>query len=558
MQKNVASQKLMVFAFDATTNLPKTGDAANLTAYVSKDYGTATVLGDTTATEMDSTNAKGYYLFDLTQGESNADTLLFSGKSSTANIVVVGAPAVVFTTPPNFSLASIDGSGRVDVAKVGGTSQTARDLGASVLLSVGTGTGQVNLASGKVPATVASGDLTLATDQITSASVSAAAVTKIQAGLATPTNITAGTITTVATTTNLTNLPAVPTDWLTAAGVKADAVTKIQANLALASQIPANFTTATFASAGVFSVSALANAPSGTGASAATIAAAVWDEPLASHATAGSTGVALAAAGSAGDPWSTTIPGSYGAGTAGALVGGKFGLAIAAGKVAASLDVANVTGDLPANLVAVNGGSITTPSRIDANLVAVNGNDVTGANVPANVMAWNNVAVSTTVPLAASAYATPPTAVQVRQEIDANSTQFAAIKAKTDGLPSDPADESLVIDATNAIMARLGAPGGASISADLAAKLATSGYTVPPTASAIASTLLGTTGLAVRALDGIADASLTVGDCLVAAVSGAAGKEDVIGTAYRVRTPSTGTVIRTFTLDDATAPSSRS
>jgi len=45
---------------------------------------------------------------------------------------------------------------------------------------------------------------TLGTDAISAAAVSAAAVTKIQTGLATPTNITAGTITTV---TNLTNAP---------------------------------------------------------------------------------------------------------------------------------------------------------------------------------------------------------------------------------------------------------------------------------------------------------------------------------------------------------------
>jgi hypothetical protein len=125
VQKNVGSQKLIVFAFDATTNLPKTGDAGNLTAYVSKDFGAVTVLGDTTATEMESTNAKGYYLFDLTAGETNGDTLMFSGKSATANIVVVAVPAVVFTTPPNFSLESIDGSGRVTVITyVGDTPQT--------------------------------------------------------------------------------------------------------------------------------------------------------------------------------------------------------------------------------------------------------------------------------------------------------------------------------------------------------------------------------------------------------------------------------------------------
>jgi hypothetical protein len=158
MQKNVASQKLIVYAFDATANTPKTGDAANLTAYVSKDYGSVTVLGDTSATEMDSTNAKGYYLFDLTQGETNADTLLFSCKSSTANIVVVGSPATVFTTPANYSKLVIDSSGLADATTVklgpsgSGTAQTARDVGASVLLSSGTGTGQLDFTSGVVKA----------------------------------------------------------------------------------------------------------------------------------------------------------------------------------------------------------------------------------------------------------------------------------------------------------------------------------------------------------------------------------------------------------------------
>lgn len=132
MFKNVAS-KLAIFAFDTTTGAAKTGDAANLTAYVSKDYGAVTVLGDTSATEMDATNAKGWYLFDLAQAETNADACLFTGKSTTANISLVGQ--LVFTTPANFSTLSVDSNGRVDVIKVAGTTQTARDLGASVLVA---------------------------------------------------------------------------------------------------------------------------------------------------------------------------------------------------------------------------------------------------------------------------------------------------------------------------------------------------------------------------------------------------------------------------------------
>lgn len=56
-----------------------------------------------------------------------------------------------------------------------------------------------------------------------------------------------------------------------------------------------------------------------------------------------------------------------------------------------------------------------------------------------------------------AAIAALPTAVTVN-----------AIKAKTDNLPSDPADQSLVIAATDTIMARIGAPAGASVSADVA------------------------------------------------------------------------------------------
>ncbi|MBN9522500.1 hypothetical protein J0H58_28925 [bacterium] len=63
----------------------------------------------------------------------------------------------------------------------------------------------------------------------------------------------------------------------------------------------------------------------------------------------------------------------------------------------------------------------------------------------------------------------------------------AAIKAKTDNLPPDPADQSLVIAATDAIAARLGPPAGASIAADIATRLAAASYTAPPGAAAVAS-----------------------------------------------------------------------
>lgn len=121
MFKNVSGQKALFFAFNATTNLPVTGDAANQTPYVSKDGGTVTVLGSPTLTEMDSTNAKGFYIASLAQAETNGNMLLFSGKSTTANVVVIGAPSTVFTAPANFTAFNLDSNGRVDLGYINET-----------------------------------------------------------------------------------------------------------------------------------------------------------------------------------------------------------------------------------------------------------------------------------------------------------------------------------------------------------------------------------------------------------------------------------------------------
>lgn len=107
MLKNISGQKVRVFAFDYSTGAPKTGDAANITAYVSKNNGTPVVLTDTSATEVDSTKAPGCYDFDLSQSETNADELSFTGKSTTSNVAVIGPRYVT----------------RVDVGYVAGESQ---------------------------------------------------------------------------------------------------------------------------------------------------------------------------------------------------------------------------------------------------------------------------------------------------------------------------------------------------------------------------------------------------------------------------------------------------
>lgn len=334
MFKNVAT-KIALFAFDVTTGAAKTGDAANLTAYVSKDFGTVTALADTSATEMDATNAKGWYLFDAAQGETNADDLLFTGKSSTANVSVVGRQ--ICTTPNRFTTMVIDASGLVDAnaVKVGptgsGTAQTARDLGASVLLSAGTGTGQLDFTSGVVKANAT---------QLAGQTITAGAGVTFPASVASPTNITAGTITTV---TNLTNAPTAGDFTATmktsiGTAVAASAVASVTGNVggnvtgSVGSVVGsvASVTGLTASDVGAiktiadklddtleddagtyrFTQNALEEAPSGSGASAADIADAVWDEAIADHQSAGSTGESLNDAGGSGNPWNAVIEGS--------------------------------------------------------------------------------------------------------------------------------------------------------------------------------------------------------------------------------------------------------
>lgn len=96
MYRNVSGQTIALFAFTTNTGEPKTGDAGQILMYVAKDFGTPTGLTDTTPTEMSSTNAPGWYKCDVSQAETDAHALLFTGKSSTSGVTVVGQR--VYTT----------------------------------------------------------------------------------------------------------------------------------------------------------------------------------------------------------------------------------------------------------------------------------------------------------------------------------------------------------------------------------------------------------------------------------------------------------------------------
>lgn len=133
---------------------------------------------------------------------------------------------------------------------------------------------------------------------------------------------------------------------MTAAAAAADLTTELQAGLATAAALT---TVDDFLDTEIAAIKAQTDlipaAPAAVGdiPTAAIVADAVWDEAIAGHLGAGSTGLALNSAGAAGDPWSTALPGAYGAGTAGKIIGDNINATVSSRATQTSVD------DVPTN-----------------------------------------------------------------------------------------------------------------------------------------------------------------------------------------------------------------
>ena len=111
--------------------------------------------------------------------------------------------------------------------------------------------------------------------------------------------------------------------------------------------------------------------------SPATLVDLVWDEDVdTSHQTAGTAGKKLDDAGAAADPWTTALPGAYGAGTAGYIIGNNLDAAITSRSSHSQSDVWSVATRL-----------LTAGTNIAlAKGVGVTGfNDISAANVNSEV-----------------------------------------------------------------------------------------------------------------------------------------------------------------------------
>jgi hypothetical protein len=144
-----------------------------------------------------------------------------------------------------------------------------------------------------------------------------------------------------------------------------------------------------------YTTNSLEQAPTGTGGGGATVAQ-IWDEPIAGHLIAGSTGAKLNSAGSAGDPWATAIPGAYSAGTAGNILGNRVDAAVSTRATPAQVQT---------ELGTYGGLKPTTPGRtLDVSTGGEAGVDWANVGTPASV---NNLS-STTIATVGTLTNAPP------------------------------------------------------------------------------------------------------------------------------------------------------
>jgi hypothetical protein len=211
-------------AFYCNTTRFDTGAATDADAeptYRVYENETGTALLNGTLSLIDSGNTAGFYSESITLSAANG----FEVGKQYAIYIAATVNSVVGATHHTFQVCA-----KVNTTRISGTAQTARDIGASVLLSSGTGTGQLKLASGYVAMTWA--DIAAPTTTVNLSGTTIATTQKVDvetiktnpvvnggtftfptnATGASTTNITGGTITTVTTTTTATNLTNAPTN----------------------------------------------------------------------------------------------------------------------------------------------------------------------------------------------------------------------------------------------------------------------------------------------------------------------------------------------------------
>lgn len=154
-RKNTASQFIHFQGIDASTGGIKSGVTWTVRRCIDGTFAAATG----TATEDGTT---GWYKFAMSQADTNGNNIGFNFTGTgavpqTVNIVTDGSPPDVNLKNAAGTAVTLDSNNVLNVSTkyLAGTALTGRDIGASVLLSAGSGAGQLDFTSGVVKANLA-------------------------------------------------------------------------------------------------------------------------------------------------------------------------------------------------------------------------------------------------------------------------------------------------------------------------------------------------------------------------------------------------------------------
>jgi hypothetical protein len=200
------------------------------------------------------------------------------------------------------------------------------------------------------------------------------------------------------------------------------------------------------------------------------IADQVWEETLADHSgTSGSTAAALNAAGSAGDPWNTALPGAYGSGTAGKIIGDNINATVSSRATPAQVATELGTYDAP------------TKAELDAAVAPL----ATAANLATVDTVVDGVATTLGVAGAGLTALGDTRIANLDATVSSRATP-AQVNTEADTALSD-------VGLTTTITGR--------IDAAVSSRLASAGYTAPPSAATNASAVRTELGVELARVD---------------------------------------------------------
>ena len=292
----VTDQLISFVAVDSTDFATRETGLSSFTVYRSRNGGTATAMTTPTVAELDATNMAGVYTLlldeDMTIGSGNDTEEMVFHITATGMAPVTRTIELFAPTDVAAALATYDAPTK---AEMDSGFAGLNDLSAAqVNAEVDTAIGDAALATAANLATVDSN-----VDAIL-----------VDTGTTIPAQI-----------TGLNDLSAADVNAeVDTALADYDGPTKAEMDSAFTEIKGATFSGTTDSLEAIRDRGDAAWSGSGSAPTVGEIADAVWDEAISGHLTAGSTGASLNAAGGSGDPWVTSLPGSYTTGQAGKIL----------------------------------------------------------------------------------------------------------------------------------------------------------------------------------------------------------------------------------------------